>query len=82
MIATRESPGTASLHPGGLAAAGGDPDRLRPADAALLAVLLYSWRATSRYTGPGLMSKAARSRRGFRVENLRHVGWQLFRAET
>ncbi len=66
----------------------GDPDRLRYADAALLAVLLYSCRANSWFPGPGLMSKAARSRRtrvprcglevasqfrGFRVENLCRV---------
>jgi hypothetical protein len=53
----------APAHPGGLAAAGGDPDRLGSADAALLAVLRYSGRATSRYPGPGSMSKAARCRR-------------------
>ena len=47
-------------HPGGLAAAGGDPDRFRAADAPLLAVLLYSCRAPSRYPGPESMSKAAR----------------------
>ena len=31
---------------------------------------------------PDLPLELASRFRGFRVENLRHVGWQLFRAET
>src|SRR5712664_474076 len=47
----------APAHPGGLAAAGDDPDRLRYADAALLVVLLHRRRANSSWDPrPGSMS--------------------------
>jgi hypothetical protein len=36
----------------------------------------------ARLPDPDLPLEVASRFRGFRVENLRHVGWQLFRAET